>query len=264
MVIVKGRRILYECPSCKKHNKPEEKNCKKCGHWLQSTSYPPRVIHKRSFVSHIARWAGKFISTILSLALIVGIIITVSTYYGVEIPVIGDKISSYLGAKETGINLGYKSKSFGSKTNPAPLDEKVVFGLAQQKDSNSKYYNYNVETQVNRVIRGKEALDQIYSWKGDLAEKAFKLDEGYEYLLANVTLTVLSSEDEEALEVNPFYMSLYSSLGEKYLTILSIQDRLFSATIFEKESYTGWFAYQVKKEDADPLLELIDVWFRTN
>lgn len=152
----------------------------------------------------------------------------------------------------------------GDRDMPTPIDEKVIFSLEQQKELDSKYYHYRVSAQVNEIIRGQEALTLMGTLGGNMEKLHLVLDEGYEYLMANISISVLSSEGNNSLLIHPYYFNLRNSEGEAYETSISLYEHLFNAEIDEGRTASGWFSFVVSEKDTDPLLESVDVWFRTN
>ncbi len=142
-----------------------------------------------------------------------------------------------------------------SRNNPAPINvvqthtKKSIFGSVTEN---------NVSVRVLEVKRGAEAEkvlkeNMIYS-----SLTAPQEEEGYEYLIAKVALSVLNVADDGAFDVNDYYFKAFSSNNEempdtKYDYYFDLKPKL-TGSLYAGGNIEGWLTLLVKKDDPAPKL----------
>lgn len=149
-----------------------------------------------------------------------------------------------------------------SRSNPAAIGTKVNF----EKDRIIEKYSGSVS--VDEIIRGEEA------WKIVSEANTFNKapEEGYEYLLAQITISIDTMDKEDAkADISPVDFTLVSADGKDYeIAFGAVLKDGISTSLYAGASHTGWVAFQVKKDDANPTIAYArkydgtgGVWFAT-
>lgn len=150
-----------------------------------------------------------------------------------------------------------------SRQQPASLGETVVFGTGNGTASTAKG-----SMTVSEIVRGKEAWEQIYDTNH--FNKAPRT--GYEYILAKMTVSIDSNTNPDAaVDVSPFDFTLVSSDGADYPAVAVVTpDPPLRTKIYVGGTYTGWAAFEVRQDDAEPLIAngrkadgTSGLWFKT-
>ncbi|MGG4397913.1 stalk domain-containing protein [Paenibacillus thiaminolyticus] len=151
----------------------------------------------------------------------------------------------------------------GSRQHPASLGETVVFAAGNGADATA-----TGSITIEEIVRGKEAWEQIYAT--NRFNKAPR--QGYEYILAKVTVSIDShANPDAAVDVNAFDFTLVSSAGADYPAVAVVTpDPPLRTKIYVGGTYTGWAAFQVRHDDAEPLIAngrkhdgTSGLWFKT-
>lgn len=250
-----SRKIQYECPTCKTINNAEVTNCIKCGHWMHSTAYPPKIIRKKSVIGRIFRILGVITSSIIGLFILLFVVVSLINQNKTEeagpeksIPTVN------VNSPKT------KEQLQGSRSNPIPIGTTKSFGVEQFSAlTGLDRHQFVISIQVNKSIRGNEANTKVKAWNEFNSEPK----KGFEYLLVNITIGVTESKDDAPLNVNQNVFSLVSSDGIKYDTpFVVIVDAVY-AEMYEGSKHTGWAAFLVRTDDSNPLIEVAGMWFAT-
>lgn len=139
---------------------------------------------------------------------------------------------------------GYAETSNYSRLNPAPVGIKQSFTV-------STYSEYYTATAViNSVVEGDAA------WKIIKAANMFNSEpnEGMEYILANVSITLVSSKDDAAVSFNVYSFDVYSTDNVEYNNyplVVSPEPEL-SGNVFPGGTSTGYVVFEVSKTDEHP------------
>ncbi len=152
------------------------------------------------------------------------------------------------------------AKTSYSRSNPAPL------GTSQNITVDNILDSYNATITVNSVIRGSEAQSKVK--KANMFNP--EAPEGYEYLVANITIKADSVEDDAAIDVSGYNFTAYSSNNEEYdRTIVVEPSPELNGKIYSGGSQTGNVIFLVKPDDAAPKIVYGDrydgtggIWFR--
>ncbi|BFH16589.1 stalk domain-containing protein [Paenibacillus melissococcoides] len=150
-----------------------------------------------------------------------------------------------------------------SRQHPASLGETVVFAAGTGAAETA-----TGSITVEEIVRGKEAWEQMYA--ANRFNKAPR--KGYEYILAKVTVSIDShATPDAAVDVNAFDFTLVSSDGADYPAVAVVTpDPPLRTKIYVGGTYTGWAAFQVSQDDAEPLIAngrkadgTSGLWFKT-
>lgn len=138
---------------------------------------------------------------------------------------------------------GYAESSSYNRTNPAPV------GTAQSFSSSYLLNDYTATAVINSVESGAAAWDKIK------AANVFNREpeDGMEYILANVSVTLVSSEDDAAISFSEYSFSAYSSNNEEYSRASVVEpDPALSGNVFPGGTSTGYIVFAVNKNDEHP------------
>lgn len=159
---------------------------------------------------------------------------------------------------------GTNSPTGRSRSNPAPVGTEVSFTL-----NDILLGKVTGSVKVEEVIRGEDA------WRAIREANMFNDEpkQGYEYILAKITVKVTGIEKEGAqYTITPVGFTLVSSSGKDYDFVSVVTpDPELRANVYAGTSHTGWAAFQVAIDDANPLITFgrnFDgtggIWFKTN
>lgn len=150
-----------------------------------------------------------------------------------------------------------------SRQHPASLGETIVFAAGNGADTTA-----TGSITVEEIVRGKEAWEQIYAT--NRFNKAPR--KGYEYILAKISVSIDShANPDAAVDVNAFDFTMVSSDGADYPAVAVVTpDPPLRTKIYVGGTYTGWAAFQVRHDDAEPLIAngrkadgTSGLWFKT-
>lgn len=151
------------------------------------------------------------------------------------------------GVKPTATSPTQPAGSAGlSRSHPASKGQAVSIDIKNLID------DYNATVKVKEVLRGEVA------WKRIKEANMFNIEakEGYEYILAKLLFKVNSNKHQEAqVNVGAHSFTLVSKEGKDYdSTIVVTPEPKIDANLSVGSSSEGWVVFQVKKEDATPLI----------
>ena len=133
-----------------------------------------------------------------------------------------------------------------SRQNPAPV------GVAQTlvyEDEFDEEDNFTATVKIIETIRGEDALAMIKE------VNQFNDDpkEGYEYVLAKVSITLDAINSEKAFDANAFDFDSFTSSNEELEWVSVIEpDPELDGKLYEGASTEGWITVQVKADDMNP------------
>jgi hypothetical protein len=134
-----------------------------------------------------------------------------------------------------------------SRRNPAPLRTNV----------NIKGSSYSEKftgiASIDNVIRGEAAWEKIKAKDSDNKPAG----DGYEYILATITVKVVSTEKEDqAIRVSTSDFNLVSSNGKEYGSVYYViePDPELDAFLYAGGTTTGYAVFKVSVDDKTPLL----------
>ena len=135
-----------------------------------------------------------------------------------------------------------------SRNNPAPLN------TVQTYTKNEKYSesNYSAAIRVMETIRGEKALEMVK------ASNQFNADpkDGYEYVIAKVAFSLLTSQGDKAVDAHHTNFKFYSGNNEEYDMALGDYSKMdvLSTNLFVGGNTEGYVVGSVKKDDINPKL----------
>jgi len=159
--------------------------------------------------------------------------------------------------------VGSASEVGHSRANPAPIGTTVTGTIKTVLEQ------YTATFKVEEVVRGEDAWKMVQQANMFNDEPA----DGYEYLLAKISVGITKNAKPDAtVDINGVSFTLVSSGGKDYDPVLVVPpDPRLDAKLYEGASNTGWAVFQVKTDDANPLLTFGrnydgtgGVWFKTN
>ena len=133
-----------------------------------------------------------------------------------------------------------------SRNNPAPLNTVQTFTL----DNKYLTINYSAAIRVIETIRGEKAWELIKSSNMFNKEPA----DGYEYIVAKVAFSLLTSQDDKAVNASSYNFDFYSSNNEEYEKVFVTIDDELSTNLFVGGNAEGYVVGSVKKNDTNPKL----------
>ena len=130
-----------------------------------------------------------------------------------------------------------------SRTNPAPI------GAVQSTIIYTYSTKYNISAVVQSTERGSAAWEKIKAanmFNGEAKE-------GYEYILAQVKVSVNSVSDDSAMSLHPTSFTAFSSDNVEYDTAFVVEPSPeFGGQVYAGGTSEGYVAFEVKKTDATP------------
>ena len=133
----------------------------------------------------------------------------------------------------------------GKRSNPVAVGEtKVVDITIFDNESNS--YEGKAEITVNSITRGEEAVEEIQSTNEFNEEPA----EGHEYLMADVTATLVEAETEDyAWYLDAMNFSFIGSDGSPYDWTSVVVEPELNGEVYEGGTLEGKVTNMVKQDD---------------
>lgn len=134
-----------------------------------------------------------------------------------------------------------------SRNNPAPLN------TVQTYERNLKYVpegNYSAAIRVIETTRGDAAWEIIKAANRYNEEP----DEGYEYIIAKVAFSLLTSYEDKSVDAWYYNFKFYSGNSEEYKTPSVVLADKLSTTLYVGGNAEGTVVGMVKKDDAYPKL----------
>lgn len=131
-----------------------------------------------------------------------------------------------------------------SRSNPAPLNTVQTINIDNWSEK------YSVAVRIVEATRGETALKLLKENNKYNSDP----DEGYEYILAKIALSVLSVEEDKAIDVYPGNFTVFTQNNEevKNKSMLSIPEPEFRSKLFAGGNLEGYCVFQVKKDDPAP------------
>ena len=154
---------------------------------------------------------------------------------------------------------GYSDASNYGRLNPAPIGTKQTFSVSDYFDE------YTATAVINSVVRGAEAWDMIQ--KANMFND--EAGEGLEYIVANVSFTLVSSKDDTAVSFTSYSLTPYSSENVEYaVPFVVAPEPALDGNVFPGGTSTGYVVFAVSTSDEHPKVVVGDdfrgnggVWF---
>lgn len=133
-----------------------------------------------------------------------------------------------------------------SRNNPAPIGTTVTATI------NDILQEYQATFKVEQVVRGDEAWTMIQQANMFNPPPS----EGHEYILVKLTVEILkNSKPDATVRINGVSFTLVSESGKDYDYASVVEPKpALDANLYVGASNTGWAAFEVKTDDANPLL----------
>jgi len=144
---------------------------------------------------------------------------------------------------------GYAEGGNYGRLNPAPVGTAQTFAYSSYSET------YSATVVINSVERGTAA------WQKIKAANQFndEPDAGMEYILANISITLLSSEDDAAVSFSDYSFDVYSSDSAEYEdAYVVVPTPELRGKIFPGGTLTGYVVFQVNVDDAAPKVVIGD------
>ena len=138
---------------------------------------------------------------------------------------------------------GYSEGSDYNRQNPAPIGTKQTFSVSDYFDE------YTATVVINSVVRGAEAWDMVQ--KANMFND--EAGEGLEYIVANVSFSLVSSKDDSAVSFTSYSLSAYSSDNVEYdAPFVVAPEPELGGNVFPGGTSTGYVVFVVSKSDEHP------------
>jgi hypothetical protein len=131
-----------------------------------------------------------------------------------------------------------------SRTNPAPINTIQYYERNQEYSSS----NYSANIRISQVIRGDQANAMIKSANMFNSEP----DNGYEYIIAKVAFSLLTSQDDKAVSASSYNFKFYSGNNEEYKSPLVVLDDKLEKDLYVGGNADGYIVGMIKKDDPAP------------
>lgn len=150
-----------------------------------------------------------------------------------------------LGQAEVGNSAPVADAGQYSRTNPAPLN------TVQTYVKNEEYlpdYNYSATIRVIETERGASAWQKIKESNTYNKEP----EEGYEYIIAKVAFSLLSSYEDKVVDADEYKFKAFSGNNEEYKSVFVLYDNKLDTKLFPGGNAEGYVIFQVRATDLNP------------
>ncbi len=138
---------------------------------------------------------------------------------------------------------GYSKDSNYNRLNPAPIGTKQSFSVSDYLGE------YTATAVINSVVRGAAAWDMVQ--KANMFND--EASEGMEYIVANVSFTLVSSKDDAAVSFTSYSLTAYSSENVEYAAPFVVApEPALEGNVFPGGTSTGYVVFEVSKSDEHP------------
>lgn len=130
-----------------------------------------------------------------------------------------------------------------SRNNPAPIN------TVQTYIKDEKYFsdNYSAAIRIIETIRGNEAWNLIE--KSNMYND--KPKDGYEYIIAKVAFSLLTSQDDKSVNASSYDFDFYSENNEEYETVSVVFTNKLDTNLFANGNAEGYIIGCVRISDAN-------------
>lgn len=185
----------------------------------------------------------------------------VSESLGAKVSFDGKNINVNTSSSSTSTSESSKPSTTNSRSNPAAIGVSLPYQVNDIMD------NYSGKVSILTVKRGAEA-NRMITQANPFNEEP---KEGYEYILAKAKITVDKNKSEGSVDLSFVKYKLISSSGVEYDNVIVVEpDPSYGTSVYAGAEHVGWIAFQVKKDDANPLIVFNrsydgtgGVWFKT-
>ena len=170
-----------------------------------------------------------------------------------------------LGQAEVGITSATTTNQY-SRTNPAPIGTTQIYTKTSDL---FKEDNYTISVKILETIRGEENINKVR--KPVITDD--KPKEGYELMMVKVAVSLISTEEDIAVEPTKASFTCFTSNNEEtehaYLHMEGENGYSWlGGKLYSGGKTEGWICVQVKKDDKNPKIAygldyngLNGIWF---
>ena len=134
-----------------------------------------------------------------------------------------------------------------SRNNPAPLDTVQIY----TKENKYSDDDYTISMRILETVRGEKAMKMLIEANMFNDEP----QEGYEYVLAKVSVSALNVENDGAFTLNDYDFTAFSSNNEEMPQEFVVEpEPAFEGKIYAGGNAEGWICVLVRKNDSNPKL----------
>ncbi|WP_034537903.1 hypothetical protein [Carnobacterium inhibens] len=133
-----------------------------------------------------------------------------------------------------------KERDYGSKENPASIDEKIIVDFDYyQSDNSSKIVNSKIEINLSNYITGEEAYNQLLI-ASPLNKKA---PEGFQWIIFDASITMLEGSNKHPFNSFPLIKSISSNIETSpSVPAYVLEDKIRDYPLYEGETISGKIA----------------------
>ena len=150
-----------------------------------------------------------------------------------------------LGQAEVGNSAPIAEEKQYSRNTPAPIDTVQFYNRTNSwLDSD----NYSAAVRVMEVTRGAEA------WKRIKDANMFnsEAEAGYEYIIAKVAFSLLSTKTDIAIAATSYDFDFYSGNNEEYKSVSVVLDKKLETNLYAGGNAEGYIVGKVRVDDQNP------------
>lgn len=150
-----------------------------------------------------------------------------------------------LGQAEVGNSAPVAAENQYSRSNPAPVNTVQFY---ERTNSWLDDDNYSAAVRVMEVVRGADA------WKIIKDSNMFndEAEAGYEYIIAKVAFSLLSTQTDIAISATSYDFDFYSGNNEEYDSPYVVVDNALSTNLYAGGNAEGYIVGKVRVDDANP------------
>ncbi len=167
-------------------------------------------------------------------------------------------------SSNTSLNEGASNQNLigsqsSSLTNPSSIGESLTTTLGVGQLVTAEYA-------VLEIIRGDSAWNKIKLANIYNREP----EQNKEYILAKIRFKLIETSDGKGYKIPHTIFSVFSKNGVAYdySSVIEPEPRLLSKELYSGATYEGWVAFEVSKEDTEPVLRVSypgvteELWFK--
>lgn len=149
-----------------------------------------------------------------------------------------------------------------TRSHPASFETTLIFDYEDILDS------YTASLTLKELIRGENAWELIQ--EANYFNSPAK--EGHEYILAKFHIKLIDNKDDDSqISFSTVHFTLVSTQGKDYdfVSVVELNPSI-DANLYEGADHEGWVAFEVKKDDTNPLITFGrsydgkgGIWFKT-
>lgn len=133
-----------------------------------------------------------------------------------------------------------KERDYGSKENPASIDEKIIVEFDYyQSDNSSKIVKSKIEIDLSNYITGEEAYNELF-----LASPLNKeAPEGFQWIIFDTSITMLEGSKKDPFNSSPLVNTISEDIGNSPgVPVYILEDTIRAHPLYEGETISGKIA----------------------